>query len=134
MSKEDLRFFGLTSVIGALTGCILSFTTLQPSAAGGGVGLAPIAVMYIRSVLNEGVPRNKKIQIELGIAAITAIAVGVTIGAVADSNMSNTWLATLVGTIIGTTATVAGDTISSIAGSVLKDPESESLSISPSFV
>lgn len=132
MSKEDLRFFGLTSVIGALTGCILSFTTLQPSAAG--VGLAPIAVMYIRSVLNEGVPRNKKIQIELGIAAITAIAVGVTIGAVADSNMSNTWLATLVGTIIGTTATVAGDTISSIAGSVLKDPESESLSISPSFV
>ncbi|MBD0391558.1 hypothetical protein IC220_03700 [Wolbachia endosymbiont of Pentalonia nigronervosa] len=67
MGKEDLRFFGVTSAIGALTGCVLSFTILQPSAAGGVVGLAPIAVMYIRFVLNEGVPRNKKTLIELGV-------------------------------------------------------------------
>lgn len=134
MGKEDLRFFGVTSAVGALTSCILSFTTLQPSAAGGIVGLAPIAVMYIRSVLNEGVPRNKKTLIELGIAAITATAVGVAIGTVADSNMSNTWLAALVGTVIGTTATIAGDIISSVVSSVLEDPESESLSAGPSFV
>jgi len=134
MGREDLRFFGITSVVGALTGCVLSFTTLQPSVAGGAVGLAPIAVMCIRSVLNEGIPRNKRTLIELGIAAIAATAVGVAIGTVADSNMSNTWLAALVGTVIGTTATVAGDIVSSIVASVLEDPESERLSIGPSFV
>ncbi|MBD0391573.1 hypothetical protein IC220_03790 [Wolbachia endosymbiont of Pentalonia nigronervosa] len=48
--------------------------------------------------------------------------------------MSNTWLAALVGTVIGTTATIAGDIISSVVSSVLEDPESESLSAGSSFV
>jgi len=112
VDKEDLKFFTVGASIGAVVGLGLSFAALSPLVIGGIVGSVPIAVLCMRSLLDSKAPKDKELPIRMGIATITAAAVGVACGDAASylfpDVMLSLWTAALVGFVIGAIGIMSG--------------------------
>ncbi|WCR57961.1 hypothetical protein [Wolbachia endosymbiont of Ctenocephalides felis wCfeJ] len=119
-TKPFLIFCGIASVIGALTGLVLSFTALSPLIIGGILGsIAPALLVFFLVFMKDPI-ENEDLKISpicLGTIALASIVIGAGLTTTAATIFPGVTIgagsAALTGAVIGALAFIAGAFVTS---------------------